>query len=118
MYEYKAILDRVVDGDTLDAIIDVGFKMTTNQRIRLAHINTPETFRVKRTSKEYKKGVEAKHYVEKRLADNQNEMRIETYKNPGKYGRYLGIIWLGDSNISLNEELVEKGYAKRVNSSS
>jgi Kyanoviridae endonuclease len=44
MYEYKATLDRVVDGDTLDLIIDMGFKMTTNQRIRLANINTPETY--------------------------------------------------------------------------
>lgn len=118
MYEYKAKLDRVVDGDTLDVFIDLGFKMTTNQRIRLAHVDTPETFRVKRTSKEYKKGMDAKRFVEKRLADNQNEIRIETYKHTGKYGRYLGIIWLGDSNISLNEELVQKGYAKGVNSSS
>lgn len=50
MYEYKAKLGRVVDRDTLDLIIDVGFKITTNQRIRLAHIDTPETYRVKKTS--------------------------------------------------------------------
>lgn len=114
MYEYKAKLDRVIDGDTLDAIIDIGFKMTTNQRIRLAHIDTPEVFRVKRTSEEYKRGVEAKNYVKKRLADNQNKMTIVTYKRPGKYGRYIGVIWLEDSNISLNEELVQKGYAKEI----
>lgn len=113
MYEYKAKLDRVIDGDTLDLVIDIGFKMTTNQRIRLAHIDTPEIFRVKHDSEEYKKGIEAKHHVEKRLADNQNEMKIQTYKSPGKYGRYIGIIWLRDSDISLNEELVQKGYAKR-----
>ena len=118
MYEYKAELDRVVDGDTMDLNIDAGFKITTKQRIRLAHIDTPETYRVKKTSEEYKKGVEAKEYVEKRLADNQNEMKIITYKNPGKYGRYIGIIWLEDSDISLNDELVQKGYAKRINSSS
>lgn len=114
MYEYKAKLDRVVDGDTLDLIIDVGFKMTTNQRIRLAHIDTPETYRVKKTSEEYKKGVEAKEYVEKRLADNHNEMRINTYKKIGKYGRYIGIIWLEDSDVSLNDELVQNGYAKKI----
>lgn len=114
MYEYKAKLDRVVDGDTMDLTIDVGFKMTTNQRIRLAHIDTPETYRVKKTSEEYKKGVEAKEYVEKRLADNQDKMKINTYKNIGKYGRYIGIIWLEDSDIPLNDELVQKGYAKRV----
>jgi len=114
MYEYKAKLDRVVDGDTMDLTIDVGFKMTTNQRIRLAHIDTPETYRVKKTSEEYKKGVEAKEYVEKRLADNQNKMKINTYKSVGKYGRYIGIIWLEDGNMSLNDELVQKGYAKRI----
>jgi len=118
MYEYKAELGRVVDGDTLDVIIDIGFKITTNQRIRLAHIDAPETWRVKHTSEEYKKGMEAKRYVEKRLADNQNKMKIGTYKAPGKYGRYIGVIWLEDSDISLNEELVQKGYAKRINSSS
>lgn len=114
MYKYKAELDKVVDGDTLDLIIDVGFKMTTNQRIRLAHVDTPETWRVKHTSEEYKKGMEAKRYVEKRLADNQNKMEIETYKATGKYGRYLGVIWLEDSDISLNEELVQRGHAKKV----
>lgn len=114
MYEYRAKLDRVVDGDTLDLIIDVGFKMITNQRIRLAHIDTPETYRVKKTSEEYKKGVEAKEYVRKRLADNRNEIRINTYKKIGKYGRYIGIIWLEDSDVSLNDELVQNGYAKKI----
>jgi len=114
MYEYNAKLDRVVDGDTLDLTIDVGFKITTNQRTRLAHIDTPETYRVKKTSDEYKKGIEAKEYVEKRLADNQNKMKINTYKSTGKYGRYIGIIWLEDSDISLNDELVQNGYARRV----
>jgi micrococcal nuclease len=114
VYEYKAKLDRVVDGDTIDLIIDVGFKMTTNQRIRLASIDTPETYRVKRTSREYKRGIKAKEYVEKRLAENQNELKIRTYKNVGKYGRYIGVIWLEDSDISLNDELVQKGHAEKI----
>lgn len=113
MYEYEAVLERVVDGDTLDLIIDVGFKITTNQRIRLAYVDTPETFRVNRASEEYKNGLEARQYVEKRLADNQNRMRIKTYKNLGKYGRYLGEIWLPDSDISLNDELLQKGLAEK-----
>ena len=92
MYEYKAMVDRVVDGDTLDIVIDVGFKITTHQRIRLAHVDTPETYRVAHTSEEYKKGLAAKQYVEKRLADNQNTIKINTYKYTGKYGRYIGII--------------------------
>ncbi|MBA1341471.1 MAG: hypothetical protein C5S40_04960 [ANME-2 cluster archaeon] len=114
MYEYTAKVDRVVDGDTLDLIIDVGFKITANQRIRLAHINTPETWRVKHESEEYKKGMEAKQFVEKRLADNNNQMRLRTYKNTGRYGRYIGEILLEDCEISLNEELVQKGFAEKV----
>ena len=114
MYEYNAELDLVVDGDTLDVIIDLGFKLTTNQRIRLANIDTPEIFRTKQDSEEYRKGIEAKKYVEKRLKENQGKMKINTYKNTGKYGRYIGQLRLKDSQVSLNEELVEKGYAKRV----
>jgi micrococcal nuclease len=114
MYEYKAIVDRVVDGDTMDVVIDVGFKITTHQRIRLAHVDTPETYRVAHTSEEYKKGMAATQFVERRLADNQNKIKIDTYKSPGKYGRYLGIIWLDDSDISLNQELVQKGHAESV----
>ena len=58
MYEYKAMLTKLVDGDTMDLTIDVGFKMTTAQRVRLKGINTPETWRRKKTSDEYKKGME------------------------------------------------------------
>ena len=114
MYEYKAELDRVVDGDTLDLIIDIGFKMSANQRIRLAHVNTPETFRVKHDSEEYKRGIAAKEFVEKRLVDNNNKMKIRTEKYTGKYGRYIGTIILEDSDISLNDELIKNGYGKRV----
>jgi micrococcal nuclease len=111
MYEYKATLDRIIDGDTIDLIIDMGFKITTNQRIRLANINTPETYGQKHDSAEYKAGMKAKNYVIKRFADNENIVKIETTKLTGKYGRYIGVIWFGDSDISLNDELVEKGYA-------
>jgi len=111
MYQYKAIVDRVVDGDTVDLIIDVGFKITTHQRIRLAKINTPETYNVKKDSEEYKKGMVSKEYVLKRLADNNNEVIIETDKLTGKYGRYIGTILLDDSETSLNKELVDEGLA-------
>jgi len=114
MYKYKAKLDRIVDGDTMDVIIDLGFKITTFQRIRLARINTPETYNVKKDSEEYKKGMEAKLFVEKRLADNNNEMLLETEKVTEKYGRYIGTIYLSDNTVSLNDELVAKGFAKYV----
>ena len=111
MYKYKAKVERIVDGDTIDVIIDLGFKITTNQRIRFSGINTPETYNVKKTSEEYKKGLAAKNYVTKRMEMNNSEIIIETSKDTGKYGRYIGTIWLPDSASSLNDELVEKGYA-------
>jgi len=114
MYNYTAKLDRVVDGDTMDVVIDMGFKITTNQRIRLAYIDTPETFRRKHGSEEYKAGMAAKEFVIRRLEENQNTFIIDTMKNTGKYGRYIGIIKLADSETTLNDELVEAGHAKRV----
>ncbi|NQU51782.1 MAG: thermonuclease family protein [Bacteroidetes bacterium] len=112
MYKYKAIVERVVDGDTIDVVIDLGFKITTNQRIRLQGINAPETYNVKKDSEEYKKGMVAKQYVIQRVEDNDGEAVVQTDKDVGKYGRYIGIIWLADSTTSLNDELVEKGLAK------
>lgn len=112
MYKYKAKVKRIVNGDTIDVVIDLGFKITTNQRIRLQGINTPETYNVKKDSEEYKKGMVAKLFVIQRIESNNNEVIIETEKDTGKYGRYIGTIWMADSETSLNAELVEKGLAK------
>ena len=114
LYQYRAKLDRVVDGDTIDIIIDLGFKMTTNQRIRLARIDTPEVYRVKAGSAEYASGQLAKSHVEKRMHENNGEFVIYTSKYTGKYGRYIGEIFFEDSDISLNDDLVLKGLAKYV----
>lgn len=114
MYSYKAKVDRVVDGDTIDVVIDLGFKITTHQRIRMLGINTPETYNVKKESEEFKKGLIAKQYTERRLAENKNEIKLDTEKTTEKYGRYLGTIWLADSQKSLNDELLENGLAKKA----
>ncbi|AHW60492.1 micrococcal nuclease [Draconibacterium orientale] len=111
MYTYKATVDRVVDGDTIDLVIDLGFKITTFQRIRLRGINTPETYRVKKDSEEYKNGMKAKAFVIERIANNDNEVIVETDKDVGKFGRYIGVIRLADNAQTLNDELVEKGFA-------
>ena len=113
MYEYKAKLDRTVDGDTIDMVIDVGFQMTTHQRIRLAYINAPETYRRSRDSEEYKKGMESKRFIEKRMKENNKEFSIKTGKDKGVYGRYLGEIFFADSKVSLNNDMLKKGYAKK-----
>ncbi len=114
MYKYKAKIDRVVDGDTLDIVVDLGFKITTNQRIRLQGIDTPETYNVKKDSEEYANGIIAKEFVIQRIASNDYEATVETEKDTGKYGRYIATLWLADSSISLNDEHVEKGLAQRV----
>ena len=114
MYQYKVKIDRVVDGDTMDIVVDLGFKITTNQRIRLKGINTPETYRVKKDSDEYRRGMIAKEFVIQRFTDNSYEAVIDTDKDTGKYGRYIAVVWLADSSTSLNDELVEKGYAEVV----
>lgn len=114
MYHYKAKVEKIVDGDTIDVTIDLGFKITTFQRIRFAKINTPETYNVKKDSEEYLKGMEAKQFVEQRMAANNFEISLETEKVTEKYGRYIGTIWLADSTVSLNDELVQKGFAKYV----
>jgi micrococcal nuclease len=115
MYKYTAKITRIVDGDTFDIIIDLGFKITTNQRIRLQGINTPETYNVKKTSEEYRKGLAAKEFAQQRVAANNYEAVIETEKDTGKYGRYIATVWLADSTTSLNAELVEKGFAVIAN---
>lgn len=112
MYKYKAKVTRVVDGDTMDVTIDLGFKITTHQRIRLKGINTPETYSVKKGSEEYIKGMASKQFVIDRIKKNKDEVIVETNKDTGKYGRYIGDIWLADNNISLNVELVENGLAE------
>jgi micrococcal nuclease len=113
MYQYRAKLKRVVDGDTIDAIIDLGFKMTTEQRIRLKGINTPEIWRQKKDSQEYKRGMEAKDYVIKRFEENGNVFTIHTDKETGVYGRYIGAVFFDDSQESLNAELLRIGMATK-----
>jgi len=110
-YRYRARLGRVVDGDTIDVLIELGFYVTLRERVRLEGIDTPEIYRVPKDSEEYKKGMEATEYVERRLNENGNEMIIETEKR-GKWRRWLAKIYLEDSDKTLNDELVENGLAK------
>lgn len=113
-YKYNATVTRVVDGDTLDVIIDLGFHIDIHERVRLEGIDTPETYGVKKDSPEYMKGIESKQYIQNRLAMNDMECKIQTTKTE-KYGRWLATIWLADTFKTLNEELVERGLAKYVN---
>ncbi len=112
-YRYLAELDRVIDGDTLDVVIDLGFYIRIKERIRLEGVDTPEIYGVPQDSEEYRRGMEAKEYVERRLNENNNMMIIETRKL-GKWRRWLAKVYLLDSGKTLNEELIERRLAKRV----
>ena len=104
MYTYKAKLDRVVDGDTVDAHIDLGFDITIHKRIRLAGIDTPESRT--RDLEEKARGLASKDKLIELLGDG--DFILES-KEVGKYGRVLGTLLVDDVNI--NDTLVEEGYA-------
>ena len=112
MYEYKARLERVIDGDTIDVIIDLGFDIHFKQRIRLYGINTPETRT--RDLEEKKRGFAAKA----RLIELIGEFDFFTIQTKidkkGKYGRVLGTIFIPDAFddwINVNETLLTEGHA-------
>ncbi len=114
-YKYKAELVRVVDGDTVVLNVDLGFEIFFKMYVRLAEIDTPEIYGVKKESEEYKKGQEAKKFVEEWFANNSNQCLIKSDKDDtGKYGRYLVHIFppaSGFDALSLNTTLVQDGNA-------
>jgi len=111
MYEYrvKQVL-KIVDGDTIDVVIDLGFDISFTSRVRLAGIDTPES----RTTDAREKilGQEVKEYLKKAL-DGATDIVIRTEKvdSSEKYGRILGWLFVNKQTGSLNMELVNKGYA-------
>jgi micrococcal nuclease len=109
MYEYKIkkIL-KIIDGDTLDAEIDLGFNIVITQRIRLAGIDAPET-RTKNLEEKVD-GLESKRWLEEKLTTSK-PMFIRTEKDD-KYGRILGWIYIGEDSITVNTHMIREGYAK------
>ena len=111
MYEYrvKKVL-KVVDGDTIDVDIDLGFDISYTQRVRLAGIDTPES----RTTdkKEKALGLEVKDRLKKAI-DAATNIIIKTEKpdSSEKYGRILGWVFLDDNKVSINQTLIDEGYA-------
>lgn len=108
MYEYRATVERVVDADTLDLLISVGFGIYKKERIRLARVDAWET-----RGDERIQGVKAKEFVEDVL-HAVTEVTITTIKDKkGKYGRYIAevLIPYEGKNVNLGDLLVEKGHA-------
>ncbi len=108
MYEYKAKLKRVVDGDTCDAYIDLGFDVSVKKRIRFMGVDTWESRT--RDLDEKKKGLAAKEYTKEMLSKNEGEFTIKSH-GVGKYGRVLGELFIEGEDKSLNELLKDNGHA-------
>jgi micrococcal nuclease len=109
MYEYDAIITKVVDGDTLDAKVDLGFDISFDIRIRLADVDTPEIFRPK-SLEEKELGLKAKAHVEELVLGKK--VTILTRKDSkGKYGRYLATIFTKDGT-NVSESLVRNNLLK------
>ena len=113
-YIYRAKLDRVVDGDTIDALIDVGFDIWIKKRIRYSGIDTWESRT--RDLEEKAKGLEAKARNKELLMEVSSKpgyFRLKSF-GVGKYGRVLGEIYIQDSNkntICINNQLINEGHA-------
>jgi micrococcal nuclease len=111
MYEYRIKkVTNVVDGDTIDVEIDLGFSVSYAQRLRLAGIDTPES----RTTDKAEKilGLEAKEYLKSKVKDAK-EVIVKTEKpdSSEKYGRILGWVYVDGSTKSINEQMIEDGHA-------
>lgn len=106
MYTYKILeVCKVVDGDTVDVLLDLGFSITLKQRIRLAEVDAPEL--TSKDAKERQLGIQAKDYVSGWIKSSQSPLLIRTTKDD-KYGRMLGHIY--NEQSELNRSLVDMGY--------
>jgi micrococcal nuclease len=109
MYQYKIKkIKRIIDGDTIDIDIDLGFNLTISHRVRLKGIDAAET----RTKdlEEKAEGIRARLWLEKELA-RQGEWIIETHKED-KYGRILGTLYLIGDSVTVNEKMLTEGIVK------
>ena len=107
-------INRVVDGDTIDVTIDLGFDLYKKERVRVAGIDTPE--KRTRNLEEKTLGIDATNWLKEKLAqaitgDDELTIRTELSGGIGKYGRLLGWLYIGDGDVSLNEEMIKQGYA-------
>jgi len=114
-YNFRVVsVDKVLDGDTIDVTIDLGFDLYKKERVRIAGVDTPE----KRTRdlEEKALGIDATNWMKGKLEDTINGedeliIRTELKGGVGKYGRLLGWLYVGDDVVSLNEQMITEGYA-------
>ena len=114
-YNFRVVsIDKVLDGDTIDVTIDLGFDLYKKERVRIAGVDTPE----KRTKdlEEKALGIDATNWMKDKLegaisGDDELTIRTELVGGMGKYGRLLGWLYIGDAEVSLNEQMITEGYA-------
>jgi len=110
MYNYKISVIKVVDGDTIDAEIDLGFDIKVKKRVRFLGINAPESRT--RDLEEKARGLAAKQYVVDMFKKHKNYSILQS-QGVGKFGRCLGEIFFGD--VKLNDLLITEGHAVEYN---
>ena len=107
-------INRVIDGDTIDVTLDLGFSLTKKERVRIAGVDTPE--KRTRNLEEKALGIDATNWLKDKIkdtltGDNELTIRTELVGGVGKYGRLLGWLYVGDDVLSLNEQMITEGYA-------
>ena len=114
-YNFRCLkINRVVDGDTIDVTIDLGFDLYKKERVRVAGVDTPE--KRTRNLEEKALGIDATNWLKEKLegaisGDDELSVRTELVGGVGKYGRLLGWLYIGDDLVSLNEQMITEGYA-------
>ena len=114
-YNFRVVeINRVLDGDTIDVTIDLGFDLYKKERVRIAGVDTPE--KRTRNLEEKALGIDATNWLKEKLestlsGDDQLSIRTELAGGVGKYGRLLGWLYVGDEDVSLNEQMITEGYA-------
>ena len=107
-------INRVIDGDTIDVTIDLGFDLFKKERVRIAGVDTPE--KRTRNLEEKALGIDATNWLKDKLTEtikgeDELTIRTELKGGVGKYGRLLGWLYVGEDTISLNEAMITEGYA-------
>ena len=107
-------INKVLDGDTIDVTIDLGFDLYKKERVRIAGVDTPE--KRTRNLEEKALGIDATNWLKDKLeetiaGEDELSIRTELKGGVGKYGRLLGWLYIGDDNVSLNEQMIDEGYA-------
>jgi len=112
LYTYNAKVERVVDGDTVDALVDLGFDTWKKVRIRMMGMNAPESRT--RDLEEKAKGLAAKKYLHDLLESYDFNFVLKSH-GVGKYGRCLGEMFLENQPVSVNSMMINEGHAKEYN---